>query len=84
MNNLTKLPNIGSELAKRLGLAGINSSEKLFALGTEKVFIKLKTIYPDACHINYMPLKVLFKELDGMEFQKKKRRVKRVYENVEN
>ena len=50
MSNLTELPNIGTELAKRLELIGVNSKEKLFALGTEKVFIKLKTIYPDACH----------------------------------
>ena len=50
MNDLTKLPNIGSELAKRLELAGINSSEKLIELGTEKVFIKLKTVFPNACY----------------------------------
>jgi DNA transformation protein len=50
MSELTKLPNIGQELAKRLELAGIKSTEEFLQLGTEKVFIKLKTVFPNACH----------------------------------
>jgi TfoX C-terminal domain len=50
MSELTKLPNIGQELAMRLELAGIKSSEEFSQLGTEKVFFKLKTVFPDACH----------------------------------
>lgn len=50
MSELTKLPNIGSELAKRLDLAGIKTVKKLIELGTENVFIRLKTVFPDACH----------------------------------
>ena len=50
MSELTKLPNIGQELAMRLVLAGIKSSEEFLQLGTETVFIKLKTVFPSACH----------------------------------
>ncbi len=50
MSELTKLPNIGSELAKRLDLAGIKTVEKLIELGTENAFIRLRTVFPDACH----------------------------------
>ncbi|MCD4832512.1 MAG: TfoX/Sxy family protein [Bacteroidales bacterium] len=50
MSELTKLPNIGPELAKRLELAGIKSSKKLAELGTENAFIRLKTVFPGACH----------------------------------
>lgn len=50
MKELTELPNIGKELAKRLELAGIKSQEEFFKLGTEQIFIKLKTVFPAACH----------------------------------
>jgi len=50
MNNLIELPNIGKELAKRLELAGIDTAGQLQDLGTEKAFIKLKTVFPSACH----------------------------------
>jgi DNA transformation protein len=50
MSELIKLPNIGSELAKRLELAGIKSSEELIEAGTESAFIRLKTVFPNACH----------------------------------
>ena len=50
MSDLTKLPNIGPEQAKRLELAGINCAENLKDIGTENAFIKLKTVFPAACH----------------------------------
>jgi DNA transformation protein len=50
MSNLKKLPNIGPELAKRLEIAGINSSEKLIEIGTKNAFIRLKTVFPEACY----------------------------------
>ena len=50
MSDLTKLPNIGSELSRRLELAGIKTSNELKELGTENAFIKLKTVFPDACY----------------------------------
>ena len=50
MSELTKLPNIGSELAKRLKLAGIKTTKELIEVGTVNAFIRLKTVFPDACH----------------------------------
>lgn len=50
MTHLTVLPNIGIELAKRLEIAGIHNAEQLKSLGTETVFIRLKTVFPSACH----------------------------------
>ena len=50
MSDLTKLPNIGQELAKRLELAEIYSPEQLLEIGAEKAFVRLKTVFPQACH----------------------------------
>lgn len=50
MSELIKLPNIGLELAKRIDFAGIKTAEELIELGTENAFIRLKTVFPDACH----------------------------------
>lgn len=47
---LTKLPNIGKTLAEKLMQAGIESPEALKALGSEKAFIRLKTIDCNACY----------------------------------
>jgi len=50
MSKLTNLSNIGPELAKRLELAGINSPEELSDIGAEDAFVRLKTVFPGACH----------------------------------
>jgi DNA transformation protein len=50
MGELTKLPNIGKEVEQRLELAGITTVKELIALGTENAFIRLKTVFPYACH----------------------------------
>lgn len=49
MSELIKLPNIGPELANRLELVGIKSEKELVDAGTENAFIRLKSIFPDAC-----------------------------------
>lgn len=49
MNKLEKLPNIGIFLASQLNKAGIHSLEELQMLGSKKAFIRIKTIYDDAC-----------------------------------
>jgi len=46
---LAGLPNIGKELAEKLFRAGIKSAAELHAAGSKETFIKLKTIYPEAC-----------------------------------
>lgn len=46
---LQSLPNIGPEVAAQLKKAGIETEQQLYETGTETTFIRLKTIFPDAC-----------------------------------
>lgn len=46
---LTKLPNIGPELARLLNEVEIRDSEELKELGAEMAFLRLKTRDPDSC-----------------------------------
>ncbi len=49
MGDLSNIPNIGKDTEEKLILAGIDSFEKMVALGSEQVFIRLQTIDPGAC-----------------------------------
>ena len=51
--NLQSLPNLGKNLSEKLESIDIHEKSHLVILGAEKTFIKLKTIYPDAC-INHL------------------------------
>ena len=53
MFDLTKLPNIGKELANRLNTVGVYTKDALLLDEAEEVFIKVKTVYPQAC-INHL------------------------------
>lgn len=46
---LSELPNIGAVLEKQLIDIGIDSPEKLIEIGTEQVFIRLKSFDPTSC-----------------------------------
>lgn len=46
---LTKLPNIGPELARLLNEVDIRDSEELKELGAEMAFLRLKVQDPGAC-----------------------------------
>ena len=46
---LTRLPNIGPELARLLNQVEIRDSEELKGLGTEMAFLRLKARDPDSC-----------------------------------
>ena len=46
---LTKLPNIGSKLARQLEQAEIRDSEELRAVGTETAFLRLLAQDPTSC-----------------------------------
>ena len=46
---LTRLPNIGPELARLLNEVEIRDSEELRALGAEAAFLRLKARAPDSC-----------------------------------
>jgi len=49
VSDLTQLPNIGKNLAEKLKLVGVESSNDLKLAGTENVFIKLVVFEKDIC-----------------------------------
>lgn len=49
MTELTKLPNIGKTMEKRLAGAGICDAETLKALGSRAAFLKLRMMEGDTC-----------------------------------
>lgn len=53
MNDLIKMPNIGSVLAERMAEADITTVQKLREIGAKTAFVRVKTVYPDAC-INHL------------------------------
>jgi DNA transformation protein and related proteins len=48
-SDLTKRINIGSDTENKLIQVGIDTMAKLTAAGSEKAFLKIKTIDPGAC-----------------------------------
>ena len=51
---LTDLPNIGAELAKKLKQVGVNSAEELNALGSEDALLKIDTLQNGGACINML------------------------------
>lgn len=49
MGELTKLPNIGKEVAKQLNMVGILSYEDLKHVGAEQAWLKIQEIDESAC-----------------------------------
>ena len=56
MSELTSMMNIGKEMEKKLTAIGIDSSEKLIALGSKQAFVKLKQAYPNVCLVHLYTL----------------------------
>lgn len=48
-NGLAALPNIGRDLSQKLHTLGINTPEELKTLGTERVYLQVKSLDPGAC-----------------------------------
>ncbi|HAQ64413.1 MAG TPA: competence protein TfoX [Bacteroidales bacterium] len=53
---LQSLPNIGTQTARQLREAGINTGQQLQETGTEAAFLRIKTIHPDACLCKLMAI----------------------------
>ena len=49
MNDIAKLPGIGPVLAGRLEEAGITCVDELIKTGIKPAFLRVRTLYPDAC-----------------------------------
>ena len=56
MSDLTSMANIGKEMEKKLTSVGIDSAEKLIALGSKQAFLKLKQAYPNVCLVHLYTL----------------------------
>jgi DNA transformation protein len=48
-SKLTNVNNIGKDTEHKLSQVGIDSFEKLAAIGSEKAFLKIQTVDPGAC-----------------------------------
>ena len=46
---LSDLPNIGKVVAEKLTEVGVETPEQLFSMGSQNVFLRLKTVDPGAC-----------------------------------
>ncbi len=62
MSDLIEMPGIGPVLAGRLNDAGITSIEELQKTGLKNAFLRIRTLYPDAC---LMSLYGLFCAMQG-------------------
>lgn len=74
MSELTVMMNIGKEMANKLISVGIDSSEKLTALGSKEAFLKLKQTYPNVCLVHLYALEGAIQnvEFNSLSEDKKK------------
>lgn len=56
MGDLTAMPNIGKEMARKLESVGINTAEELIEVGSKGAFFRLKTKYPQVCLVHLYTL----------------------------
>lgn len=49
MGELSKLPNIGTEVERQLEQAGIHTAEELKMMGAEKAWLKIQELDDSAC-----------------------------------
>ncbi|NBI09387.1 hypothetical protein D1641_05040 [Colidextribacter sp. OB.20] len=56
MSDLTSMRNIGREMARKLTVVGIDSSEKLVEAGAKQAFFYLKEVYPQVCLVHLYAL----------------------------
>ena len=74
MSELTSMMNIGKEMERKLISIGIDSSEKLIALGSKQAFVKLKQEYPQVCLVHLYTLEGAIQsiEFNSLSEDKKK------------
>lgn len=52
MAELSSMMNIGKEMTRKLTSVGVDTPEKLTALGAEQVYFQLKVRYPNVCLVH--------------------------------
>lgn len=74
MSELRSMTNIGKEMEKKLTTVGIDSPEKLIALGSKQAFLKLKQAYPNVClvHLYVLEGAICNTEYNCLSEEKKK------------
>ncbi len=56
MKDLTTMPNIGKEMARKLKSVEINTAEELIEIGSKEAFFRLKMKYPQVCLVHLYTL----------------------------
>ncbi len=64
MSELTSMMNIGKEMEKKLTSVGIESSEKLSAVGAKDAFLRLKQKYPNVCLVHLYTLEGAIQDIE--------------------
>ncbi len=73
MNTLMKVPNIGGVLADKLAKAGINTEKELRLMGSEKAFLLIKEVDPEACLSHLYALEGAVQGIRGHSLSKDKK-----------
>lgn len=74
MTELTQMPNIGKEMARKLKAVGINSAGELRGLGAEAAFLKLKMLYPKVCLVHLYALEGALQDREFNSLAEKRKR----------
>ena len=64
MSDLTSMRNIGREMARKLTVVGIDSSEKLVEAGAKQAFFQLKEVYPQVCLVHLYALEGAIRNME--------------------
>ncbi len=74
MAGLTSMRNIGRVMARKLATVGINSPEKLSAIGAKQAFFQLKAVYPQVCLVHLYTLEGAIEQIEFNQLSKEKKK----------
>ncbi len=74
MAGLTSMRNIGRVMARKLATVGIDSPEKLSAIGAKQAFFQLKAVYPQVCLVHLYTLEGAIEQIEFNQLSKEKKK----------
>ncbi len=74
MAGLTSMCNIGRVMARKLATVGIDSPEKLSAIGAKQAFFQLKAVYPQVCLVHLYTLEGAIEQIEFNQLSKEKKK----------
>ncbi len=74
MAGLTSMRNIGREMARKLATVGIDSPEKLSAIGAKQAFFQLKAVYPQVCLVHLYTLEGAIEQIEFNQLSKEEKK----------